>query len=216
MEQNPLSEVAYQNIKERIINGTYQPGETLSEGDIADSLEMSRQPVRIAVHRLYEDGWLTGSSRRKIKVKEITEKDLEEIYAVKKLLELPALKMIFEKEKTWEFSFALEEIILKMRANINSRILFERFDLDFHSCLIRIYENSRMEKFFNSNREEILRINLLSQEEEYDISYHVNELMEIVLAIRENRYEDARKIYEKHIDDGLEKNREIFKKKIEN
>ena len=198
--------MAYKEIKEKILSGVYQPGRVLNEGELAEGLEMSRQPVRIAIHRLYEDGWLMGSSRRRIRVKEICEEDVHEIYGIRKLLEIQALKEIFAREKTWEYSFALEAIILRMRENIRSQLSYAHHDLDFHSHFITIFENSRWEKFFYSNREEIFRINMLDPHEEVDNSAWIDGLTELVLRIRAKDYQGAEAIYMQHLQDGYEKN----------
>ncbi len=205
-QNDSLSEIAYKEIKEKILNGIYRPGLVLNEGELADILEMSRQPVRIAIHRLYEDGWLVGNSRRRIRVKAICEDDVREIYGIRKLLEIQALKEIFTKEKTWEYSFALEAIILRMRENIHSQLSYAHHDLDFHSYFITIFENSRWEKFFYGNREEIFRINMLDPREDVDNSAWIDGLMEMVSCIRSKDYPGAEAIYMCHLLDGYEKN----------
>lgn len=198
-----LTEDAYTTIKENIIQGVYRPGQITNELELGEQLGMGRQPVRVAVHRLYEDGWLIDLSRHKIQVKKITEKDLREIYDIRNRLELSALKEVFVQNKTWDYSFAMEAHILKMRANIHDRKIYENYDLDFHSCLIDIYDNSRLKKFYNSNREEIIWANMLTKDDGSDISHFVDELTSIVNAMREKDFEKTYSLYKNHLDDGF-------------
>ena len=48
----PLSEVAYQQIKDMIVNVTLRPGEQVDEGGLAGSLSIGRTPIREALFRL--------------------------------------------------------------------------------------------------------------------------------------------------------------------
>ena len=49
-------------------------------------------------------------------VKEITEKDINQIYQLRELIELPAFKLIFDSEKYEEFSYRIEEKVVRMCA----------------------------------------------------------------------------------------------------
>ena len=201
---NTLSEIAYCKIKNNILNNIYAPGSTLTEVLLAEELGMSRQPIRFAIHRLYEDGWINGIQRRNIRVSDVTSEDAREVYHVRNLLELGALKEIFKQDKTWEYSFALEELILKMRANINDFSRQELLDLDFHTYMLNIYDNTRIEKFYYMIRDSIYRINMLVNYQYDNITSNIDELMEIVLCIRNKNYESAETLYTKHLEKGLE------------
>lgn len=196
-----LSEIAYSQIKEDIIKAIYKPGEVLSEGVLADNLGMSRQPIRLAIHRLYEEGWLSGMQRRNIRVSDVTLEDIKEIYDIRKILEIIAIDEIFEQDRTWEYSFALEEFILKMRANAKDQSKHELLDLDFHTYLINIFDNTRIEKFYYNIRESIYRINMLVNYEFY-IEPNINELMDIVLNIRNKALDETKNLYACHLQKG--------------
>ena len=47
-----LSEIAYEHIKDMILEGTIAPGDILNEGKLADELGMSRTPIREALRTL--------------------------------------------------------------------------------------------------------------------------------------------------------------------
>ncbi len=199
-----MSEIAYQKIKEKILNTSYAPRESLAEGELAKDLEMSRQPIRIALHRLHDEGLLSDNYRHNIRVSDLNQEDVREVFAVRSLLEINALLEIFKQDKSWEYSFSLEEIILKMRAEAKNQARHEQLDLDFHTYLINIYNNSRIEKFYNSIRDSIYRINMLVKYEIKNIEANIEELLSLVLAIREKDQKLAQEIYQKHLQDGLE------------
>ncbi len=53
-----LEKKAYQELRKQIINAVYQPGTLLSENELADTLGMSRTPIRAAISLLETEGFL--------------------------------------------------------------------------------------------------------------------------------------------------------------
>lgn len=51
-----LSAVAYEKIIDMIRSGTFHPGDPLQENQLSQLLDMSRTPIREALHRLEEEG----------------------------------------------------------------------------------------------------------------------------------------------------------------
>ncbi|MPZ96838.1 MAG: FCD domain-containing protein [Propionibacteriales bacterium] len=54
----PLRESVYDALTEMIIEGSLQPGQHLVEVELAGMLGVSRQPVREALQRLHNEGWV--------------------------------------------------------------------------------------------------------------------------------------------------------------
>lgn len=54
----PLRESVYEALTEMIIGGSLQPGQHLVEVQLADMLGVSRQPIREALQRLRNEGWV--------------------------------------------------------------------------------------------------------------------------------------------------------------
>ncbi len=91
-EKSPsLVTQAYETIKENIMNLTYPPGMVLTEAMLTKELRgMSRSPVRTAIQMLQVEGLIVSDYYKSMTVKEITEKDINEIYQLRELLEGPA------------------------------------------------------------------------------------------------------------------------------
>ena len=95
-EKSPsLVTQAYETIKENIMNLTYPPGMVLTEAMLTKELGMSRSPVRTAIQMLQVEGLIVSDYYKSMTVKEITEKDINEIYQLRELLEGPAFHLIF-------------------------------------------------------------------------------------------------------------------------
>ena len=74
-----LSEQVYDYVRERIVSGTYLPGQILSESELAQTLEVSRTPVSIALTTLLERG-LLQQKNGKFTVPVLTMKDVVDLY----------------------------------------------------------------------------------------------------------------------------------------
>jgi len=92
LDQSSISEKVYTAILEHIINHRIKPGEKLSEKSIAVMLKVSRTPVREALKRLASDGLVDFYPRRGAYAKEITPGDIDELYELRRCLEVHAAR----------------------------------------------------------------------------------------------------------------------------
>jgi DNA-binding GntR family transcriptional regulator len=72
------AERAHAHIRDGIIKGIYPPASMLSENELAADLEMSRTPVRTALTRLQDEGWITIYPQRGALVRHFTADELRE------------------------------------------------------------------------------------------------------------------------------------------
>ena len=77
----------YEAIRQNICEGHYQPGQRLQEVELAESLHVSRSPVREALRRLAADGLVVEHPNRGVFVRVFTPQDIEEIFDVRVMLE---------------------------------------------------------------------------------------------------------------------------------
>ena len=87
-DNEPLRvERVYQQIKWRIVYGTYVPGKALSESVLARVHGSSRTPVREALSRLVEEGYVERVPRKGWIVSPITLMAIQNTFDVRRLLE---------------------------------------------------------------------------------------------------------------------------------
>lgn len=79
-------------LKSRIIKGEYAIGEKLKEVSIADELGVSRTPVRDAFKALCEEGLVECVPNKGCFARGFTKRDIDDIYEVRKALEIMAVK----------------------------------------------------------------------------------------------------------------------------
>ena len=200
-----LMDLAYESIKKKIIDLTYPPGSALTEASLAVELATSRMPIRMAVRRLENEGWLIADFRRKIRVKTITRQDVREIYQLRELLESSALKMIFDSQKTWEYAHRIEEKVVRMKAAQMDAYEWERADTELHMEIVSVFGNERINRIYRGNQDELIRIGLLSAKKERHVQEIIAGLYQFVEAVREKDFPSAMEILRRdHLEAGLE------------
>lgn len=78
---------AYETLRQAIINADLAPGQIVSQVRLAAELNISRTPLREALRRLQSEGLLEGDFNRRLRVAPLTVSDLEEIAAMRIMLE---------------------------------------------------------------------------------------------------------------------------------
>jgi DNA-binding GntR family transcriptional regulator len=82
-----LVDQAYEVILDALSDGTFKPGERLTQEDIAARLNVSRQPVTHALAVLKAQGFLVNTGRRGLTVTEIEPSFFEAIYQLRSAVE---------------------------------------------------------------------------------------------------------------------------------
>jgi DNA-binding GntR family transcriptional regulator len=81
-----LAEQVFERLEGEILSGKYQRGELLTEMRLVSDLGVSRTPVREALHRLEQEHLIEISSKG-ILIVGVTQKDLEDIFAIRLRIE---------------------------------------------------------------------------------------------------------------------------------
>jgi DNA-binding GntR family transcriptional regulator len=92
-----LGERVYELLREYLRTGQVSWGESLREATLAARLGVSRTPVREALGRLASEG-LVEAHGRSFTVPALTERDLQDIYELRLLLETEALRQAAERD----------------------------------------------------------------------------------------------------------------------
>ena len=176
---HPVSTVAAleQAIEDRILDGDIPAGAHLREADLAADYDVARHSLRAACDALTRRGLLTKRINRGFFVPKLTQRDAEEIFELRRALELPVVRELAGKghlpESTRE---ALQRMTRLPRLAAWRDIV--RADVDFHSGLVAAAGNSRLARA------------------------HADLLGEITLCIAQTgaTYDDAREVAREHHD----------------
>ncbi|QNG21221.1 GntR family transcriptional regulator [Rhodococcus triatomae] len=141
-------------LRERILDGSYGPGEQLSEANLAAQLEISRGPVREALQRLAQEGLLVSHRNRGVFVVELSAHDVAEIYAAREAVETAAARTVFEfpDERRGSAVDRLAAIVARMPPLIEAGdwTRLAKLDLEFHTALVEAAGNSRLARIYST------------------------------------------------------------------
>ena len=85
--KSSLNDKAYDDILECVRSSEFLPGSMITEGQLALKLGLSKAPIRTALTRLVQDGWLEPVLRRGHRVKPLTIADARDLFVTRKLIE---------------------------------------------------------------------------------------------------------------------------------
>lgn len=141
-------------LRDAILDGTFRPGQRLIESAIADQLGVSRAPLREVFSALGREGLVVNIPRRGNFVVDFTDKDIEEIYSLRLLLEVGALRRAitrFSAEDLIELQNLVDRLgELAILGSAPEEVV--RLDLLFHACICRTADHGRLFLVWDSMR----------------------------------------------------------------
>ena len=146
-----LAEIAFDKLVEAISAGEFQPGQRLSEADLARRFGISRGPLREALHRL-EGKLVTRRARLGVSVISLSQKELLDIFRIREALEGMSARLAAEA-RTDEDVSRLKQIVDKHRKIIGvSSKHREQQALDdrFHETIIKIADSRKLQAMLTS------------------------------------------------------------------
>ena len=140
-----LREKILETIREAILKGELKPGEKVAEPELAERFGISRTPIREAFRQLESEGFLTVIPRKGAVVAALSERDVQEYYAVKSILEGYAAELAAQNLSEKELA-KLESINLRLKqlASDGDVKAFYKIHHDFHDTFLKAADNSKL------------------------------------------------------------------------
>ena len=196
-EIRSLVTVVLDNIRRRILTGEFRPGQKINESEIAVNLGISRSPVREAFRILEIDGLITTLPRKGSYITDISLKDLEELFEVRKMLECYALDCI--KKRAKKSPDEVMSIIEELDKNLLKK--HDPFSVisGFHYNLVELSNNSRLIELYKISAVSLRRYWLIyhSENEQKDISLEHHR--GIIYSLKKGDYPGTETLLKKHI-----------------
>ncbi len=199
-----IADRIFEIIEEKILNGTFEKGEVLTELGLCEMLNASRTPVREALARLKHEGLLEESVKGNI-VAGISEKDLIDIYDIRIRIEGLAAALCAENITDKEL-MKLEEV-LTLQEFYTSKGAAEslgQLDSEFH-VLIYTYCGSRtLAQLLGELHRKVQRYRRVSVEDHTRAEAAVKEHRAIYLALAAHDKKKAETLSVLHIQNAKE------------
>ena len=197
MLKSTLADQVYDIIKNRIIKYEYRFGERIDIQKLEDEFGISQTPILFALNKLQKIGLVENRPRIGYFVLELTEKDLEEIYDLREMFEVYALKSAIKRQDADELEQLKEEIaqISKIKNEEKRRAKFQETDKRLHLSLINKSDNKRARTLFLQIYEIITISMFLGVEWEDLLEEHIT----LIDALMKQDLNEARRILKIHI-----------------
>jgi len=157
MSDSNRAEVAYTQLRHKLLSGDYLPGTLLSESELAEGLGMSRTPVRAAIAQLEKEGYVQTLMKRGILVKGI---DVDELYDMFDLLDA-LYNFALDRIEEYQYELDLET----MRGHLERMILaseqrnhreYYEYGMNFMSTILAAVENRSIQETFQRYKDKII------------------------------------------------------------
>lgn len=196
-----LTRLAYQRLRDSILAGQLKPGEVYNEMALAQEMGVSRTPVREALLELASQGLVTFLPRKGVQVNYFDDRDVEEVFELRKLIELAALEKAFDTATPKDVK-VLEGAVRKSREAAKKRDLesFLQADRVFHRSLVELSRNGRMHVILDNLRDiiHVMSFEAVNRAERMDEVVGEHEM--IVRSLRDGDRAAARLALSDHLD----------------
>ena len=154
-----VDDPAYEQIKQKILDGEYTPAQRLIETNLAQDLGVSRHKVRAALDRLHLDGLVHIEPNRGATVRSLELPDVLDILRAREVLEA-GVASLAAKQITAAQIDQLEDCLNTMREALNTGE-YEQYSTTnkiFHQIIYEASGNETMPQLINVLRQRLARL----------------------------------------------------------
>lgn len=191
-----LTSLAYQSIKQHILEGSLDQDSRLTEALLSEQLGISRSPIREALNSLATEGLITIEPRRGASLRRFSVKEMSDLYDLRKVLELYAVQTA---EITPKLLTTLEKSIERVRSllDTNRKLEYIEEDMHFHGAIAEATGNQPLVSVLENIQNQIW----LCRCKTYNLSASTAPKAHraIVEALKHGDRKEARRAMENHI-----------------
>lgn len=205
LDSKPLRERIADRIRADIVKGVFVDGERLVEPKLAEIYGISRTPIREALRQLESEGFIEIVPRKGAIVKELTIKDIDNLYAIKANLEGLAARQAVEHISTKEIEKLVnvnEKFISLFKGSDNIVEEYLKYNISFHNLFIKYSNNDKLIEILEGLNKNFQRFRsfLVSKVDRVREAYA--EHLKIIEAFKKRDPELAERTVRYHIESG--------------
>lgn len=202
LERQSTADQAAAALRREILAGRLPPGTPLREVDVAGRLGISRNTVRETLRLLAHQGLVVHSPHRGAAVAEISEREVEDIFRVRRVLETEGLRSGADRSLA-DMERAVER--LEQSAESGDWLSYADHEAGFHETLVARIGSPRLSQTFARALRE-LRVVLagvdLAQAVGCPVPRYVGEHRRIARLLRSGDLAGAEALLAAHLDDS--------------
>lgn len=199
-----LRDEVYHGLRQAIISGSLQPGQQLTEPELARELQISRSPIREALGRLEQEGFAVRRGNGRVFVAPLDEAELEQLYVVRASSEGLAAHLAATHVTPGNIE-AMETHLndmhgLAMAGDVDGSLAAGQA---FHDVILEACGNAPLVEIIKGLRLKISRFRTVIASAR-DQDTRASEHRDILEALRERDPQHARQAMERHITESAE------------
>jgi DNA-binding GntR family transcriptional regulator len=194
---------AYDVIRKAVLQGGFEIGSRLKENELAESIGVSRTPVREALRRLNAEGLIDFKSNHRATVAHWSEQNVEDLFRLRAMLEGLATALAAERISDSHIQ-RLTILAEKMEALLDSkrRIDLDRisqFNNEFHKIVLEAANSSRLQTLMAGLIEMTIILRTYQRYSKAELNRSFSHHRELIAAFMAKDPEWARAVMTAHI-----------------
>ncbi|WP_020209123.1 GntR family transcriptional regulator [Gilvimarinus chinensis] len=201
-QRQSVTDRIYDALKQEIFDFALLPGDRFTEHEVAERMQASRTPVREALSRLQRDGFVSVLFRAGWQVKPFDFEKFDQLYELRILLELEAVKKLCEQKNARALD-ALKKIwLVPVKDRLTDGPTVREHDEAFHCQLVEASGNDEMAKVHRNITERLRIIRRIDFTQAPRIEATYKEHGKILRAIIKQQADEARRLLQEHIQES--------------
>ena len=201
-EHPSLRERIATQLRGAIVSGDLPAKTRLMEPELARRLGVSRTPLREAIRQLEAEGFLSTIPRMGTFVAEVTARDLEDVYAIRAVLEGLAARQA--AEQTDETSAAaLRSLLAELALKTADYREYHEAAGRFHDAILAASGNQPLQAMYHTLTHQVARLRTLSLAVAQRPEVSLREHRRIASAILRGRGPEAERLMRSHVEGAL-------------
>jgi GntR family transcriptional regulator, rspAB operon transcriptional repressor len=199
-----LGDQIYESIREAIVSLRMEPGTLVYENELAETLGVSRTPIRDAIRLLVSEQLLEVLPQRGTRIAFISERKVSEARFIREHLELGAFRLVArqwnQQDRTREVE-AIRKLFLEQRmaADREDIAAFLQLDEAFHRTVMEMTGNETLLQVIGHMRAHLNRLRFLAIREYRTMGRVMEEHEQLLTALQEGDEPKTAMLLEQHI-----------------
>lgn len=195
-----LRDQALEVVRLALVSGEIRPGGIYSAAALATKLGVSNSPVREAMLTLVNEGLMEPVRNRGFRVVPMSDHDLDEVYDLRMMLEVPAMTRLAEMADRLDVPAAAKAVRLNEQAAREGDVArFLESDRMFHLSLLEPLGNRRLSATVANLRDQTRLYGLEVLAERGQLMVSVAEHRQLLDAVLANDADRAKQIMSRHL-----------------
>jgi DNA-binding GntR family transcriptional regulator len=193
----------FEHLKQAIIRGDIPPGSRMVETRIAETMGVSRTPVREAIHKLEREGLLTKQPHHGFAVTGVTREDIEECFGIRAVLEGYAARLATVRHTPEHLKpLARKNELFRKHLEKDDLEALPKINTDLHNMIYALSGSPKLIKMINDLKEQIVRFRKIILKSKTLARASHKDHSDMLAMMQERREAEVEKLVREHIQRG--------------